>query len=189
MPMTQIDLVNAALIKLGAYKIISLSDGSTEADIANTLYTPVRDGMLALYPWGFSTAQIVLSTPTTPPTADYTYAFSLPSDHVRTLSVGDGTASQGATYRVQGTTIETDAPQITLSYIRRGSESTQPPHFNLAFIARLAAEFCLPLTENTSRAETLYRLADRELLNARGLDAQQDTPTRLVRFNLIDTRG
>lgn len=189
MSMTQIDLINAALIKLGAAKITSLNDGSTEADIASTLYTPVRDGMLALYPWGFATAQVVLATPTTPPTADYTYAFSLPADHVRTLSVGDGTVSHGASFRVQGTTIETDLPQITLSYIRRGSESTQPPHFNLAFIARLAAEFCLPLTENTSRAETLYRLAERELVAARSLDAQQDTPARLSRFNLIETRG
>jgi hypothetical protein len=55
-------------------------------------------------------------------------------------------------------------------------------------VARLAAEFCLPLTENSSRAERLARLAEDELRLARLVDSQQDTPPRVEDFSLIRAR-
>jgi hypothetical protein len=55
-------------------------------------------------------------------------------------------------------------------------------------VARLAAEFCLPLTENSSRAERLSRLADAELKVAKLVDSQQDTPPRVEDFTLIQAR-
>jgi hypothetical protein len=56
-------------------------------------------------------------------------------------------------------------------------------------LARLAAEFCLPLTENTSRAELLARLAEAELRSARRADSQQASATALGSFPLISVRG
>jgi hypothetical protein len=55
-------------------------------------------------------------------------------------------------------------------------------------MTRLAAEFCLPLTENVSRSEALAKLADNELTRARQSDAQQDSPNRIESFTLIDVR-
>jgi hypothetical protein len=55
-------------------------------------------------------------------------------------------------------------------------------------VARLAAEFCLPLTENTSRADLLNRTAEQELMRAKRVDAQQDTPNALQDFSLINAR-
>jgi hypothetical protein len=56
-------------------------------------------------------------------------------------------------------------------------------------VARLAAEFCLPLTESQSRAEMLFRLAETELRGARLVDSQQDTPRAIEHFPLVDVRG
>jgi hypothetical protein len=56
-------------------------------------------------------------------------------------------------------------------------------------LARLAAEFCLPLTENTSRADLLSRLAEAELRSARRADSQQASATALGAFPLISVRG
>ena len=70
----------------------------------------------------------------------------------------------------------------------RPSEGDFPPYFNAALVARLAAEFCLPLTENSSRAERLSRLADAELKVAKLVDSQQDTPPRVEDFTLIRAR-
>jgi hypothetical protein len=57
-----------------------------------------------------------------------------------------------------------------------------------ALVARLAAEFCIPLTENSSRAEVLFRLAESELRLARLIDSQQDTPKAIEDFTLTGAR-
>lgn len=57
--------------------------------------------------------------------------------------------------------------------VGRVPESDFPPYFTTALVARLAAEFCLPLTENSSRAERLSRLAETELKLAKLVDSQQ----------------
>ena len=57
-----------------------------------------------------------------------------------------------------------------------------------AELPRLAAEFCLPLTESASRAEVLFRLAENELRQARRLDSQQDTPRAIDGYPLVDVR-
>lgn len=189
MALTQIELINTALIKLGAYKITALNDGSAEADMAATLYAPVRDCVLSLYPWSFATVQTVLSTPAVAPIADYTYSFTLPVDHLRTISVGANGSGAGVHYRLNNGRIETDEPSIILTYIKRVAEDVQPPYFDTVLIARLAAELCIPLTENSGRAEALYRLAEAELARARSIDAQQDTPSAITRYALIDARG
>jgi hypothetical protein len=63
-----------------------------------------------------------------------------------------------------------------------------PAFFVSALVARLAAEFCLPLTENSNRAERLARLADDELRLARLVDSQQSTPGKVEDFTLIEAR-
>lgn len=190
MSLPQIDLINAALIKLGAYKITALNDGSTESDIASTLYTPTRDAVLSAYPWSFATRQVTLSTPSiTAPSADYTFAFDLPNDHLRTISVGSNGSGSGVIYRQNGTRIETDEPTIILTYIARVSETMQPPFFDMLLINRLASEFCLPLTENAIRADSFYKIFERDFIQSRGIDAMQDTPRSINNFNLINARG
>ncbi|WP_425429102.1 hypothetical protein [Azospirillum thermophilum] len=56
-------------------------------------------------------------------------------------------------------------------------------------IARLAAEFCLPLTESGSRAEALAALAEAEFRRARLIDSQQDSQPGFEDFTLIEARA
>ena len=78
---------------------------------------------------------------------------------------------------------------MALTYVFRPDESAFPPFFAAALVARLAAEFCIPLTENASRYELLYRLAESELRAARLADSQQASARVLENFPLIDVRG
>lgn len=189
MALTDISLCSRALIKLGAQPIASFVSGSAEADIADALYSVTRDALLTAYPWSFATAQVALSASSTPPVADYQYAYDLPADFLRAISVGSTSKARGARYRIIGGTLHCDQDAPVLSYIFRPGEADFPPFFDALLIARLSAEFCLPLTENASRAELLFRQSEDELKKARGIDAQQDTPQRLDQFSLIDARG
>ena len=188
MSLSNVELCSAALVKIGAASISSFNDGTTEADVAKTLYDIVRDGLLGLHPWSFATAHAELTLLATPPTTDFDYAFELPTDLIKTLSAGDEERGRGVVYQLIGRELHTNYEEVTLAYIRRADEADFPTYFVSALINRLAAEFCLPLTENTSRSDLLFKLADTELRLAKLIDSQQDTPPRVEDFTLIEAR-
>ena len=188
MPLSNIELCSAALVKLGATGISSFSDGTAEADVAGTLYEIVRDGLLGTHPWSFATAHAELIQLPTAPLTDFDYAFELPTDFIKGLSAGDDGRGRGAIYQIVGNEVHSNYEEITLTYIKRAAEDIFPTYFVSALVNRLAAEFCLPLTENASRSDLLYRLADTELKLAKLIDSQQDTPPRVEDFTLIEAR-
>ncbi|MQX35476.1 hypothetical protein [Roseospira navarrensis] len=190
MPLSAVALCSRALIKLGASPIASLDEGTAEAEVARTLYAPVRDALLSGHPWTFATAQATLARLSGPPVADFSFAYQLPADHLRTLSAGgpDG-RGHGVAYRQAEDRLWTDAGAVTLTYIFRPDESAFPPHFVEALSARLAADFCLPLTESTSRGQLLHGLAEEAFRAARRIDSQQDTPPAFTDFPLVEVRG
>jgi len=189
MALNDVALASRALIRIGAAPISSFDDGSVEAEIAGALFGPVRDGLLSAYAWGFATGQLNLTELATPPVADYDRAFQLPNDYLRALSAGTGHKGRGLNYRIARGALHTNAADVILTYIFRPEEEEFPPYFDQALIARLAAEFCIPITESTSRTETLFSLADNEYKRARQIDAQQDTPNAIEKFPLVDIRG
>ena len=189
MSLNDVGLCSRALVRLGAAPITSFDDGTAESEIASILYAPARDALLSAYPWTFATGQVILNKLQDSPAADYANAFQLPSDYLRAVSAGNGGKGRGLHYRIIRGVLHTNADEVVLTYIFRPEEEEFPPFFDNALIARLAAEFCIPVTEITSRAEALSRLAEKDFATARQIDAQQDSPNRLENFTLIDVRG
>ena len=188
MALSDIALCSRALIRIGAAPIQSFSDGTAESEIAGAIFGPVRDAHLSSYSWSFATAQIELVKLETPPLADYQNAFQLPVDFLRAISAGTSGRGRGLNFRVAQNTLHTNSDAVLLTYIFRPEEETFPPYFDQALISRLAAEFTIPITENTSRADVMFRLANQEFEKARQIDAQQDTPGRIEDFSLIKAR-
>lgn len=188
MALNDIGLCSRALIRLGANPITSFNDGTAESEIAGALYGTTRDALLSAYPWTFASGQVALTKLNDAPVADYQNAFQLPSDYLRAVSAGGAGRGRGLNYRIARGALHTNAQSVTLTYIFRPEEEEFPPFFDVALITRLAAEFSIPVTESTSRTETLYRLAEQDFARARQIDAQQDSPNRLENFTLIDMR-
>ena len=188
MALSAVDIASRALMRLGAASINGFDDGSTEAALAGTLYATARDALLSAHPWSFATAQSALSLLTDQPMADFAHAFQLPGDFLRGLSAGQAGRGRGLRYRITGQQLHSDAETLTLTYIFRPDEAAIPPFFDQALIARLAAELCIPITESSSRADLMFRLAEDEFRRAKSIDALQDTPTRFEDFSLIKAR-
>jgi hypothetical protein len=189
MSLTAVALCSRALLRLGAQPIASLTEGTAEAEVAANLYPGIRDAILSAHPWSFATGQSALARLAATPHADYQYAFQLPPGFLRALSAGNAGRGRGAPYRIHEGRLHADAEAVTLTYIFRPDESAFPPFFAQALVARLAAEFCLPLTESASRSEVLFRLSEQELRGARLVDSQQDTPRAIENFPLVTVRG
>lgn len=189
MALSSIALCSRALLKLGANTIASFNDGTTEAEVAANLYPSLRDALLSSHPWSFATAQIQLARLMAEPIADYRAAFQLPPEFLRALSAGVNGRGRGVEYRIKERRLYANADNLVLTYIFRPDEQTFPPFFDQVLIARLAAEFCIPITESTSRSESLYRLAENEFRQAKSIDSQQETPGRIEDFSLTNARA
>ncbi len=189
MALNDVALCSRALIRLGAAPITSFADGTAESEIAGALFGPTRDALLSAYGWSFASGQVSLTMLSESPLADYQNAFQLPNDFLRATSAGSAGRGRGMNYRIARGALHSDSEEVILTYIFRPEEEEFPPYFDMALIARLSAEFCIPVTENTSRGETLYKLAEMEFSRARQIDAQQDSPQRIENFSLIDVRG
>lgn len=188
MALSDVALCARALIRIGAAPITSFSDGSAESEIAGALFPQIRDSLLSAYPWSFASGQVALAQLEDAPLADYAYAYALPNDFLRALSAGSGSRGRGLNYRISGNALHTNASAVVLSYVFRAEEEAFPPYFDQVLITRLAAEFCIPVTESTSRAESFYALYEREFQRARQIDSQQDTPGKIEDFTLITVR-
>ena len=188
MALSALALCSRALLKIGAQPVASLDEGTAEAEVAANLYPGVRDALLSIHPWSFATGQASLARLSARPTGDFQNAFQLPPGFLRALSAGPPGAGRGLAYRILESRLHTNAEQVVLTYVFRPDESGFPPFFDAALVARLAAEFCLPLTENSGRAEMLHRLAEAELRSARLADSQQATVRAIEDFPLIAAR-
>lgn len=188
MALGSIALCSRALIKIGASTISSFDDGSAEAEVAANLYAPVRDALLSSHPWSFAIAQSELSKLADSPIADYSYAYQLPAGFLRIISAGVKGRGRGVNYRIIENRLHANVDNVVLTYIFGPDESGFPPFFDQVLIARLAAEFCLPLTESTTRAEFLIKIAEEELKRAKLIDAQQDQPEAIEEFPLVEVR-
>jgi hypothetical protein len=189
MALSAIALCSRALIRIGAGTIASFDDGTAESEVAANLYPALRDALVSSHPWNFATAQTTLPRLAGAPVADYANAFQLPADFLRALSAGPSGRGQGLAYRIAENRLHCDSDDVVLTYVFRPDETGFPPFFDQALIARLAAEFCIPLTESTARAEFLFKLAEAEFRAAKLIDGQQHTPPAITDFPLVEVRS
>ncbi len=180
-----IDIVNSALVKIGATPIQGFQDNCAEAIVAKDLYEQVKDTVLSMYPWSFATKRISLAKLYIQNSENGNggqNTFVLPQDSLRVLSVN------ARTYAIEGNKLTSPNNQITISYIYKTLEGNFPAFFANVLISRLAAEFCLPLTDSTTRTDFLYVRFDRELKTARLIDASQEVNSNLDMSYLLEGR-
>jgi len=186
---TAITLCSKALIKIGAKSITSFEEETAESEVALQLYEPTLQNLLASYPWRFALTQKTLARLTEKPVSDYQYAYQLPNDCVRVLSAGVNVKSSGLNYKIVGQKLYSNAASVVLNYIRRPEENTFPPFFVDALVGKLAAEFCLPLTESTTRTDYVKKMSETSIATARLVDSQQNVNSSFQDFSLIEVRG
>ncbi len=191
-----IEICNAAFAKIGARPITSFTDGTVESDAASALYEITFDELLASHPWKFALKSAGLGiydnpvpqiTPT--PLLEGDVVWALPNDYLRLVSVIDALRKVAVNYKVVGDYIHATSGSLHAYYIGTVSAQNLPSFFKALLINKLAAEFCLPVTESSSRADSLLKLFEKQFNKARTLDDRSDSPQRFDSFSLIDARG
>lgn len=188
MASSEVEICNSALIKIGAARILDLTDDNDRARLCAEMYPRMRDKLLRSHPWNFAIARVELAQATTTPTFGYSYQFRLPSDCLRVLEVWNGITSDFE-YQKEGDYIVSDESRIFIKYIKQITDTDKfDKNFDEVLALELAATICYSLNQSTTIKDSLLAEAKYELSQARSFDAQEGTPQRVVANDFLNAR-
>ena len=169
---SKLEIINFALVSVGASPIATLSQGDGRAVTANAKYEIVKRKHLSSHPWRFALKKEKLPSLATVPVPHdeyYSYAYQKPPN---SLEIG-GFEPYGI-FELYDTTIVTDVDpaNANLVYIDLVDEPAFSTAFAHALGVELAKEIVVPITENSSRLREFVPLAQAAWQDARFNDAK-----------------
>lgn len=184
--MSDLEVVNEALVRIGASPIASMRDTSASALVASTLYATARDTALADFPWSFALREepLVRLAQQGGRLEAEKYTYQVPTDSVRILGL-----CCRSPYRLSGDQLYTDAPEATLAYISRVEPSAWSAGFRRVVVLELAAAMAVAVTDSSARADVFYREAAHAIARQRSLDSQQTPPHVFDLMRVYASRG
>lgn len=176
----QLDISNAALIRIGAEPVIALSDGGKGAKACVARFSQAKKYLLRRHPWNFAIARIILNTPEEEaPDFGFSFSFVLPTNCLRVLEVED------EDYRIEGKTILCDSSSINLRYIKDVDEDDiNDSNFRDALSAYLAWDICYYVTQSATLKQVLWAEFKDIFSKAKTPDAQEE-PTKEIGAELF----
>lgn len=178
MPVTNLDVANSALIKLGSRTIGALSDNTVEATSCNARLEPCKRLVLRGHPWNFATKRVKLTLKSITGAANngsgliritcVGHGFST-SDYV-TISGIQGTSEANAQWtitKITNDTFDLQGSSFVNTYVSGGYAGLAPA-FDYAYKHLLPSD-CLRLVlvnegQETYRVEGRYIISDSETL-------------------------
>ena len=156
---TNLQIANKALTKLGLREIASFDSQEEAARVAQSLFGSVRDFELSIYQWAFAMKRAELPALADGPAFGYDYQYALPVDFLRLEGIYNRGGFDRDAYTLEGNTILTDIPApLQIRYISRHLDRTKwPPYFVEAFATRLAYEMCERLKQDPQRKSILWQ--------------------------------
>jgi len=189
---SEVSICNQALGWLGAESITSLSDRSTTAELCKNNYPILRDAVMTEMAWTFATDRA------TSVTADldawgHNYKHSVPPNWLQVLRVYRKVTNESKLDSMgwvrEGNFIITKEATVYLWGIK---QVTATSYFSEAFTqclaARIAADLCIPITQNVNQQGALWQLYGAKLEKAAMSDGLQGSNEVIQSEALIDAR-
>lgn len=168
------------MILIGAAPISSLTEG-TEGLVGSALYENTYRGLLASHTWRFATKKVRLSRLTATPLNEFSYQYQLPSDLITVYKV-----QEGMDYEIYGDKLYSNNSDVYIDYRYRVDETILPDYFVLTLQFLLAAQFAIPVTDNSQRAQLYLGMYDAQLMKAKGIDSMARPSQAIVDSPLTD---
>lgn len=172
MGITQTEIANLALLKLGKNPITTIEDKSDHhASIIKQTWPLLRDSELRNHAWLFAISRASLPALAEAPAFGFNFAYQLPADYLRLVSVNGETMPYDPSvyspdayvcWQVEGRKILTnfDAP-IQVRYLRREEDtSLWDASFIELFACRIAAELTMKVNGSASDRQLAWQEYD-----------------------------
>ena len=181
-------LCNLALSQLGAGTIISLDDGTENADSCRTLFDDISDEVISLGPWSSCVFRADLAPLVTTPVYGYDVEFQLPTNPY-CLRVLDILPCDRNPYVIEGRKILTDSTSLKIRYIGRPADTEDYDQMlKRAVVARLKTCLAYKITGQSSVADRCYQEYMQTLREGLAVDGKQGTSEFMRNLGLIEIR-
>lgn len=194
---TATDVVNIALRRIGADRISDLrTDTTKEARAARDLYDEARRDLLNLHNWNFAIVRDQLTASATEPEFGWDYAYILPTDFIRMVSVhphDDDFAT--VEYRLEFQSSDDrvllcNSNQVYIRYVFDLEDANvMSAAFRDTLAWRLARDFGAALSKSTSAAEYAGQQYQRTLARAKAIDGVEDFPETMAEGSWLTSRS
>ncbi|ONI60201.1 hypothetical protein [Candidatus Liberibacter solanacearum] len=141
--MTECEICNWALLKLGQRPIERMDDGSIKADYCKLFLLPIHRGLLRSFAWSFATRSADLS-----PLASGDKGlvhYGLPKKCLKVLKIGCDGELLGDCIVIKGRS----SSSLSIKYIEEVSLEDCDPLYQEALACKLASELCPTLTADS----------------------------------------
>lgn len=186
------EVINRALIKIGANTIASPDEASEQARKALLIFETVAQNELRRQAWSFSKARATLA-PLAVPTGgdDFANSFNLPGDCLRLITLNGSwvfTAIREANngldpyYAIEGRTLQANDSAAKIVYVSdvSGSVALWDAAFVEAFACRLATELVQSIAKNMTLKQSLKQDYMEALKEAKRTNAIELPPQTLA---------
>ena len=146
--MTDVQICNLALARLGDARITTLADATAQAQYCTLFYVQTVAELQAEFDWQFCRKLVNLTSSTTP-LGGYTFQYALPSDYIRSIRLANIDESENfGQWEILGSSLQTNfASPVTLDYIANIADTTKfPAIFTELLGVKLAGVLAMPLT-------------------------------------------
>lgn len=174
--MTNVEVVNLALAKLGASLILRLGDTSIPGShFGALLYQPTLERALRDFPWSFAKREKLLAQLPAKLTERWNYSYSLPAGFIRLLRLLDKNGRANESFSRTGRELHCDLTPATLEFITGQIEpDDMDVDFREAFVTLLASELATPLLQSPQLAKSMMgEYLDVALPKAKAVDARE----------------
>ena len=193
-----VDICNEAMHLLGADTITSLTENSKEARYCNSSYADKRDAVLRAHPWNIAVTRAALAKDATAPAFGFSSQFTLPTNPycLRVLSFWNKSVDSEVSaydsqisFKIEGRKVMTNEDECKITYIGRVIDTEQYDSLLVSAIAcRIAADGAYHLTGSMNVAQQMQALYETRLREARGIDAMEGTPDKIIADDFVNIR-
>jgi hypothetical protein len=186
---SEVAVANLALQGVGRGDfLVTLTEDTQAARLVRHQLPYSRDAVLRAYPWNFAQARGALPADDATPAFEYTYQYSLPSDCLWMHTLVDADADEKWCIEAGKILTNIGAP-LNVKYTKRVTDlAASDPLFIQTLAAHIAASIAVPLTESSTKAESLWKVYQMKLREARAVDAQEGACESLPTGSWHDAR-
>jgi hypothetical protein len=182
--MTDIQICNLALARLGDSRITALTDATAQAQFCSLFYTQTLEELQTEFDWQFCRKLASLTADATSPAFGYARRFAVPSDFLRLIRLnGIDEDENFSKWEIVDGFIHTDlAAPAQIEYIAHVTDAAKfPAVFVEIFSAKLATNLAMPLTGSkdlfSQMAEVFSANMQRPVVKALILATAKDRPS------------
>jgi hypothetical protein len=187
MASSAVQICSNALLLLGAQTINAFNEENDRAKLASNLWENCRDAVLRSHPWNCAVKRVALAADVDAPAFEWTAQFTLPGDFLRLLSIGE--EGEIIAFQLEAGKILCDEDPVNLRYLFRNENVTSWDSLLVeAMTAYMAMTMAYPITKSASVQETMAKLYEFKLRQARAVDGQENPPEQFGDYPFLDAR-